>query len=139
VSRDIKTGPGDDRQDGAKRDRIDELVSSMGAYRRDLDARYGKVVKAVCAAIVIAAVTFVISAMLYQGQRWSQTVDACERTNAQTDATINLLRDLNVPPRVITAAQRRYPHVPPLIKTPDYTGPLTCHQYASEKVTGPKL
>lgn len=140
MSRDIGTGANDDRQDKPGRDRINELVTSMGEYQERLDARYRRVVVRVYGSIALGFVVFIVVAMLYQGQRWSQTVDACQRTNAQTDATINLLRDLSVPERVIQAAQRRYPHVPTLVRMPNQPpGPRNCNEYADEKVKGPKL
>lgn len=57
MTRQVKTGDEDDRTDGETRDRIDELVAGLDAYRERLDRRYRRVVRAVMviAVVVIAA------------------------------------------------------------------------------------
>jgi hypothetical protein len=150
VPREYKEGPEDDRQDKGGRNRLDELVASFNQYRERLDGRYRRVAITVVSINVLTIVCASLAFMLYQGQRWEQTQDACNRTNQQTEATIGLLRDLGADNEVIRFAEVRYPHVPPLAhrtpeggvrrgEAPDYSGPMTCKDYANERVKGPKL
>ena len=131
--------PDRERRDHGMRDRVDEIAASLESWRVRVDARMRRVVWLTIAAIVTTIAAVVFGYLVLQGQRWDATRDGCERSNQQTEATVGLLNDLDVPQEVIIVAQRRYPHVPPLVARKTYDGPMTCAEDADQKVTGPKL
>lgn len=141
--------PDRERKDQETRDRVDEIGAAMEAYRERLDNRYRRVTMFLIALVVVVSLSVAATLLLFQGQRWEQTRDACERTNSQTDATVGLLVDLGARGRAIDFAKLRYPHVPPLAHreggrivagvAAGYKGPRTCTESASERVTGPRL
>lgn len=131
--------PDRERKDRETRDRVDEIAAAMNAYRQRLDARYRRVVVLVIVALAALAVAGLFIALTYQGQRWRATRDSCDRENMRTEATIAVLRDSHVPAGVITLAERRFPRVPPHPMPRGYTGPMTCGEYATDRVSGPRL
>lgn len=131
----------DRRIDEATRRRVDELASSWENSTRLLDLRYRRVVWLSLGGIMVTLVCVVAGFLLLQGQRWQQVRDGCERTNQQTEATVGLLEDLRARPASVALARRRFPHVPPLVHAPGaaYDGPMTCGDFADERVRGPRL
>lgn len=137
-------GGEDDRQDDETRGRIREIQAGLVSWQAGVDRRYHKVALLLMGMVVAGLLAVVAGYALLQGQRWQQSRDGCERTNAQTDATVGLLRDLKVRESVIRVAQVRYPHVPPLAHraggeivagpAPDYEGPGTCEEFADARV-----
>lgn len=138
-----------ERKDKSTRDRVDEIGAAMEAYRVRLDARYRRVTWLLIVTVTGGMVSVAATLLLFQGQRWGQTRDACERTNQQTDATVGLLVDLHADPDAVLVAKFRYPHVPPLAHrsklkivagpAPGYDGPRTCKEAANRRVRGPRL
>jgi hypothetical protein len=119
--------------DPETRTRFDDLADS-------LDARYRRVTVFLIAGMVIVLVFVALGYALLQGQRWDQTRDGCERSNRITEATVGLLRDLRAKQSAIVLAERRYPHVPPLVTPPrGYSGPATCEGFADDRVGWPRL
>lgn len=137
------------RSDPGTRSRVDEIAAAMHAYRERLDARYRRVAQLCIGSVGVMVACVILGFLLLQGQRWEQIRDGCERTNSVTDATIGLLRDLHVRPAVILIAEVRYPHTPPLAHhkagravngpPPGYRGPMTCGDFANERINGPRL
>lgn len=132
--------PDRERRDNETRRRVDEIGAALDAWRQRVDHRLRRVVWLVIAAIVAGVLAVLAGFLILQGQRWEATRDGCERTNRMTEATIGLLEDLKVRPAAVELAKRRYPHVPPLVMPPrGYSGPLSCAEFADERVKGPKF
>lgn len=96
------------------------------------------------AMVVGALLSILLGYLLLQGQRWEASRDGCERTNQQAEASVGLLEELKVRPEVVLIAKVRYPHTPPLAHREDdrivegvpsgYEGPMTCEEFADERV-----
>lgn len=137
------------RTDPETRARVDEIAASMHAYRERLDHRYRRVAWLCIGSVFVTGACVLLGFLLLQGQRWVQARDGCERTNGVTEATIGLLQDLKVRGEVVLIAKVRYPHVPPLAHhegaqtvagpPPNYEGPMTCSEFADDRVKGPRL
>jgi hypothetical protein len=125
----------DRRVDPETRSRVDDLEASWHEAVKGLDRRYRRVTWWLLGGMVIVLLACALGYAALQGQRWDQTRDGCERSNRITEATVGLLRDLKVEPAMVELAERRYPHVPPLITPPrGYSGPRTCSGFADEHV-----
>jgi hypothetical protein len=130
----------DQRHDSTTRTRYDELAESWHQATARLDARYRYLAWLLIAGLVAVVLASAVGYGLLQHQRWEQTRDGCERTNRITEATVGLLLELKVHRRTVEIAQRRYPHVPPLITPPrGYSGPMSCSGFADERVGWPRL
>lgn len=137
-------GDDDERQDNGTRRRVQEIAAGLKAWSLEVDRRQRRVALWTMAVAVFTLVSVALGYALLQGQRYEATRDACHRTNQQSAATVGLLRDLDVRPQVILVAQVRYPHVPPVAHRdgrvirlgppPGYKGPMTCGEYATERV-----
>lgn len=141
MDREVKRGPEDDRQDQAKRDRIDDLVVSTERWRENMDRRWRRVAILLVVMLLTQAVAVAFGYLTLQGDRWTATRQSCERQNATSEAVVGLLKDLGARAQVVELASRRFPHVPPFtLKTPNhYTGPMTCSEQATQAVWGPRL
>lgn len=141
--------PDRERRDLETRKRVDELAESWNHAVERFQRWQRRVAFWLVAGMLSMLAVVILGFLMLQGSRWEQTRDACDRTNDQTEATVLLLKDVGARPEVILRAQVRYPHVPPLayrvgdtLKSgtpPDYDGPMTCDEAASERVQGPKL
>jgi hypothetical protein len=147
--REFTDGVGDERKDHARRDQVHALGEQMYAWAAEQDRKWHRVAWLLTLMCVGIIVSVGLGYAFLQGQRYNALVDGCERTNQQAEATINLLRDFDAQEDTIRLAKARYPHTPPLAHRdgdrivegtpPDYDGPMTCAEFADERVGWPRL
>lgn len=140
----LEDGGGDDRQDDGTRDRIREIQAGLLAWQERVDHRYRRVAFGLMGMVIGGLVAIVVGYGLLQGQRWDAINSACEARNQQAEATVLLLRDVGAREDTVLKAQLRYPHTPPLAHRegsrivagppPDYDGPVSCGEMASDQV-----
>jgi hypothetical protein len=142
--REFLEGDGDSRQDQPTRDRVQELAAGMQAWAVEQERRMHRFGLLLIAMVVGELLAVVFGYLFLQGQRWEQSRDGCNRTNQQAEASVGLLEDLKVRPEVVMVAKVRYPHVPPSAHREGdriveglpsgYDGPMTCEEFATERV-----